>query len=92
MCAIRRALAELRLPSTPHPHFSALLDHGASPRLPAPLLPNPFSDDTAYDGLFSADVLLNVSVCPSASPSPGMHPQAACLNAGGESCYAVCPV
>jgi len=49
----RRAQGRSRRTRVTTTSLEELLDHGASPRLPTPLLAKPFSDDTAYDGLFS---------------------------------------
>ena len=57
MCAIRRAMAELRLAANPQPHFPALLDDGRFTPTPSARPRQPFPHVTAYDGLLSATVL-----------------------------------
>ena len=53
MCAIRRAVAELRLAANPQPHFPALLDDGRFTPTPKARPRQAFPHDTAYDGLLS---------------------------------------
>ena len=57
MCAIRRALAELRLAATTQPRFPALLDDGRFTPTPTARPRQAFPDNSAYDGLLSSFII-----------------------------------